>query len=79
MASITVDELQRDLVSFLNRVEAGETLLILREDHPVAEVKPVLVPAHGQRPFGLDAGEFKVPADFDDPLPERVVRDFEGT
>ena len=30
------------------------------------------------RPFGLCAGEFTVPDDFDDPLPEHVLEDFEG-
>ena len=30
------------------------------------------------RPFGLCAGEFTVPDDFDDPLPEHVLREFEG-
>ena len=30
------------------------------------------------RPFGLAAGEFTVPEDFDDPLPEDILRDFEG-
>ena len=31
-----------------------------------------------QRPFGLCAGEFTVPDDFDDPLPEHVIEEFEG-
>ena len=34
--------------------------------------------ATSQRPFGLCAGEFTVPDDFDDPLPEQVLREFEG-
>jgi hypothetical protein len=33
---------------------------------------------HGLRPFGLCAGEFVVPDDFDAPLPEEVLQDFEG-
>ena len=31
------------------------------------------------RPFGLGRGEFNVPDDFDAPLPEQVIREFEGT
>jgi predicted DNA-binding antitoxin AbrB/MazE fold protein len=31
-----------------------------------------------RRPYGLCAGEFTVPQDFDQPLPEDVLRDFEG-
>ena len=30
------------------------------------------------RPFGLCAGEFTVPEDFDDPLPEDILNAFEG-
>ncbi len=30
------------------------------------------------RPFGLCAGEFTVPEDFDDPLPEDILNTFEG-
>lgn len=30
------------------------------------------------RPVGLAAGEFTVPDDFDDPLPEEIIRGFEG-
>lgn len=30
------------------------------------------------RPFGLCKGEFTVPDDFDDPLPEVIIKQFEG-
>ena len=30
------------------------------------------------RPFGLCAGEFTVPAGFDEPLPEEILSAFEG-
>ena len=30
------------------------------------------------RPFGLCAGEFTVPADFNEPLPEEILSAFEG-
>lgn len=31
-----------------------------------------------QRPYGLCQGEFTVPNDFDAPLPEELLRDFES-
>lgn len=31
-----------------------------------------------KRPFGLCAGEFTVPDDFDEPLPESILSDFDG-
>jgi antitoxin (DNA-binding transcriptional repressor) of toxin-antitoxin stability system len=69
MTSISVQEIQRDPLGCLHRVEAGETLLVVRDGHPVAEIKPVTVEARQPRPFGLCAGEFTVPDDFDQPLP----------
>jgi len=34
--------------------------------------------ARPPRPFGLCAGEFTVPDDFDEPLPEQILQEFEG-
>ncbi|MBI3743142.1 MAG: type II toxin-antitoxin system Phd/YefM family antitoxin [Chloroflexi bacterium] len=70
MTVISIEEMQRDLLQYLRRVEAGETLVITRADTPVAEVKPIATGSAAPRPFGLCAGEFTVPDDFDDPLPE---------
>jgi len=44
----------------------------------VAEVKPVEAHAKTLRPFGLCAGEFTVPEDFDASLPEDLLNAFEG-
>ena len=35
-------------------------------------------PATQPRPFGLCAGRFTVPADFDRPLPDEILKEFEG-
>jgi prevent-host-death family protein len=79
MVQVSVEEIQRDLFTYLQRVEAGETVVIVRAGQPVAEVKPIMSPAKTRRPFGLCAGEFTVPDDFDAPLPEDVLNAFEGT
>jgi len=78
MAKVSIEEMQRDLSACLQRVEAGETLTIIRAGKPFAEVKPLLARAETLRPFGLCAGEFIVPDDFDAPLPEDVLKAFEG-
>ncbi len=41
------------------------------------ELKPI-INNKKLRPFGLCAGEFIVPDDFDDPLPEDILNAFEG-
>ena len=40
--------------------------------------KPTASEDGSRRPFGLCAGEFTVPDDFDDPLPEHLIEEFEG-
>jgi len=79
MMRVSVEEIQQDLSAFLQRVEAGETLIVMRTGKPIAEIKPVVVPPEALRPFGLCAGEFTVPEDFDAPLPEDIINVFEGT
>jgi len=78
MSTITVQDIQRDFLAFLRRVEAGETFLVVRGEQPLAEVRPVPAAAAAPRPFGLCAGQFTVPLDFDGPLPEEIVKEFEG-
>lgn len=55
---------------------AWEELLTLLEDieNDVESQSADLPP----RPFGLCAGEFTVPDDFDYPLPEETLKEFEG-
>lgn len=78
MPQVSVDEIKRDLLAYLLRVEAGETLVIVKAGKPMAELRPITSTSQSMRPFGLCAGEFTVPDNFDDPLPENLIRDFEG-
>jgi antitoxin (DNA-binding transcriptional repressor) of toxin-antitoxin stability system len=80
MITITIDEIQRDISAFLNLVQAGNTLVILQADEPIAEIKPVKSSNELKqlRPFALCAGEFVVPDDFNEPLSEGILNEFEG-
>ena len=78
MTQVSIDEIKRNLPAFLHRVEAGETLVIVKSGKPLAELKPVTYTSRKARPFGLCTGEFIVPDDFDDALPESIVVEFEG-
>ena len=42
-----------------------------------ARVK-IMIESKQPRPFGLCTGEFTVPDDFDEPLPEEILSAFEG-
>ena len=56
-----------ELLKLLENVEGAEEINGIWESNE----KPL-------RPFGLCVGEFTVPDDFDDPLPEHVIEEFEG-
>jgi antitoxin (DNA-binding transcriptional repressor) of toxin-antitoxin stability system len=71
MISVSIDVIKQDLLYYLKQIDVGETLLILQEDKPIAELKPVS-DSKTLRPFGLCEGEFTVPDDFDEPLPENI-------
>ena len=77
MSTITLDELRRDPAAFIERITAGEHVTLERDGHPVADVRPVAPSRTTPRPYGLAAGEFTVPDDFDDPLPPEIQRHFE--
>lgn len=78
MSTITLQDLAHDPAALLDRVEAGERLLVTRGGLAVAELRPVSPVRLTPRPFGLAAGAFAVPDDFDAPLPDDVLREFEG-
>lgn len=78
MLNITIDEIQRDPAKYLRQVEAGESFIILQANKPIAELRPIASSSKQLRPFGLCAGEFTVPDDFDAPLSDEILSAFEG-
>lgn len=79
MNTISIQEIQQDPLGCLSRVEAGETLQVVRGAQVVAEIKPVQRAAGAERPFGLCAGQFTVPDGFDQALPEALLDEFAGS
>ena len=77
MIKATWEEVERGAAEYLRRAIDGETVVIYRDDRPVAEIRP-FTETDELRPVGLAAGEFVVPDDFDDPLPDDLLDAFEG-
>ena len=75
MAEVNVHEAKTQLSKLLRRVSAGEEIIIARSGRPVAKLIPVDV--EPKRIFGLDKGLFEVPEDFNDPLPDDLLAEFE--
>jgi prevent-host-death family protein len=73
--AVNVHEAKTQFSKLLARVEAGEEIVIARAGRPVARLIAIAPP--GKRPLGLDAGQGFIAADFDAPLPDEVLADFE--
>ena len=75
MAEVNVHEAKTQLSKLLRRVAAGEEIVISRAGKPVARL--VAVVPRARRLLGLDEGVFEVPNDFDAPLSESDLAEFE--
>ena len=79
MKKVTLAKAKADLSALLDRVEAGETVAITRRRRVVAYLRQARPSVHStRRPFGLARGQFRVSADFNTALPEKVLGKFEG-
>jgi prevent-host-death family protein len=76
MKPVNIHRAKTELSRLVERAEAGEEIVIARAGRPVAKLVP-LTKARTRR-LGLLDGRFKIPDDFDAPLPESIVRAFEG-
>lgn len=73
--TVNVHEAKTHLSKLLEQVEEGREIVIARAGRPVARLVPFGRP--GKRALGRDAGAGAIASDFDAPLPDDVVADFE--
>jgi prevent-host-death family protein len=64
------------LSSLVDRAAAGEEIVIAKSGHPRARLVP-LEDTRSLRVPGKGKGRWRVGRNFDAPLPERLLRDFE--
>jgi prevent-host-death family protein len=77
MSTVNIHEAKTQLSKLIARVEAGEEIVIARDGSPVARLVAVRKPTM-KRVSGRDRGLFSVPEDFNAPLPENILTDFES-
>jgi prevent-host-death family protein len=75
MPKYNIHEAKTQLSKLLERVAAGEEVIIAKAGVPVAR----LIPAASvqERPLGTEQGRVFVADDFDAPLPEDILKAFE--
>ena len=73
--TINIHEAKTHFSRLLNRVLMGEEIIIAKAGKPIARVCPYTQGKPDRVP-GQDRGLFSVPDDFDDPLPDEILREF---
>lgn len=77
MKHVNIHEAKTGLSKLVERAEAGEEVIIARAGKPAAKLVP-LTKVRGRRRLGLLDGKFRIPDDFNKPLPVSILRAFEG-
>ena len=76
MTQVNIHQAKTHLSRLLARVAAGEEIVIAKAGKPIARLVPVELPVQ-IRVAGGDEGQVWIADDFDAPLPEEVLREFE--
>ncbi len=77
MAEVKIHAAKTNLSKLIARAQAGEDIVILNGNTPVARLQPIKAHASGRK-FGAYKGQFEVPDSFFDPLPEEELKAWEG-
>ncbi|HNL36221.1 MAG TPA: hypothetical protein PKI88_03830 [Agitococcus sp.] len=78
MVTVSVQEIQSNFLHYLSYLQSGESIIIMQENHAIAELSPAKNTSIVQRPFALCQQDFVVPDNFDEPLPNDILDAFEG-
>jgi prevent-host-death family protein len=77
MPTVNIHAAKSQLSRLLDAAVAGEEVIIAKAGKPIARLVPI-ERTHERRKLGTLAGQFRVPDDFDDPLPDEILDAFEG-
>jgi prevent-host-death family protein len=73
---VNIHEAKTHLSKFLARVEEGEEVIIAKAGKPIARLVPIEKQTARRLP-GSAKGKVVIAPDFDAPLPEHVLKEFE--
>jgi prevent-host-death family protein len=76
--TVNIYEAKTHLSRMVDRAAEGEEIIIFRNGRPVARLCQLEPRKRNSVKFGLLKGRFEVPDDFDAPLPDDLLRLFEG-
>lgn len=75
MIFLNMHEAKTHLSGYVSRLGPGEVIVLCRRNVPVAEIRLIQSPPR-KRVIGVAEGQFEVPEDFNDPLPDELLELF---
>ncbi|MSQ47699.1 MAG: type II toxin-antitoxin system Phd/YefM family antitoxin [Deltaproteobacteria bacterium] len=78
MKKLNLHEVKTHLSRYLPLLKKGETILLCKQNVPIAEIRPFASLHKAKRPIGLAKGEFSVSPEFLEPLPDEHLLPFLG-
>lgn len=78
MQVISMHQAKSSLSQLVKRASTGETILLGAYGKVEAKLVPATEHELPAKRIGILAGKLDIPDDFDAPLPEDVLKDFEG-
>ncbi|MDQ6758726.1 MAG: type II toxin-antitoxin system Phd/YefM family antitoxin [Acidobacteriota bacterium] len=73
---LNIHEAKTHLSEYLENLARGETILLCKRNKPIAEIRPIRAERVEPRPVGLAKGQFSVPPEFFEPLPDEILAHF---
>ncbi|MCX4027249.1 type II toxin-antitoxin system Phd/YefM family antitoxin [Endozoicomonas sp. SM1973] len=78
MDVISMHQAKSSLSQLVARAEQGETILIGAYGKAQAKIVPTNFESKPKKKIGILAGKLHIPEDFDEPLEDDVLAEFEG-
>lgn len=77
MRTVNIHAAKTHLSQLVEEAAAGEEIVIAKSGRPVARLAP-LTGSRSKRKLGGLEGRLRIPEDFDAPLPDDILDEFEG-
>ncbi len=77
MEQVNIHQAKTNLSKLVEKVLDGQEIIISKAGKPVAKLVPYNQAA-SSRKLGLMKGKIRMAADFDAPLPDKIIEEFEG-
>ena len=78
MNRVNIHDAKTNLSRYLAELKPGETLVLCNRNQPVAELRSLRKKAGRKPRIGVAKGEFVVPDSFFEPLPDEILKAFQG-